>query len=264
MIEVNKEYFQTPYYFFIRESDEGYELFFSSSETLLEARKKEEKLNIPKSKFKELRKYISKLKGTQKKTKEMKKEIEELVDADGAFLTSDIPTINPNITPNKTTDQTVVAARITNDPITRGYRTYYGESEIKETDMSKAFGYEETKDMDGKETYEYLKNKMGMSSDDAKQRTIEFGKDPSGTKDKKSKFKKADKFVSRGTLSEIEKQKALKMLEDVVVNKKNDDKDVKRKENKISGILMRNIQSLKMQADKDGVTITELISLIKK
>jgi fructose-1,6-bisphosphatase len=39
--------------------------------------------------------------------------------------------------------------------VTRGYRTYYGESgedEISEVDLSGAFGYEETKNMDGKKT----------------------------------------------------------------------------------------------------------------
>ena len=94
--------------------------------------------------------------------------------------------MDPRLHPRKTMDQTVSAARITNDPISRGYRTYYGESEVKEIDMSGAFGYEETEDLDGKETYEFLVKDMGMEPDEAKDRTKQQGKDPSGKKDKKS------------------------------------------------------------------------------
>ena len=37
--------------------------------------------------------------------------------------------------PRKTMDQTVVMARTTNDPVTRGYRVYYGESEDKKENI---------------------------------------------------------------------------------------------------------------------------------
>ena len=59
---------------------------------------------------------------------------------------SKVPILDPKLHPTKTMDQTVPAARITNDPVTRGYRVYYGESveEFAEEDMSKAFGYQET------------------------------------------------------------------------------------------------------------------------
>ncbi len=258
MIIPGQEYFEKPYYFFLKESKEGYVLYFSSSETILEARRKENKVNVPKNKIGSLRKYISKLKGTNKKTGAIKKEIEELVDADGAFLNSKVPILDPNIYPEKTMDQTVAAARITNDPITRGYRTYYGES-VQETDMSKAFGYEETKDMDGKDTYEFLKKKMGMKPDKAKERTEEFGKDPYGDKDKKSKYKKKKGFVSKGTLSEISRQKAFEMLEDIVLSKK-----TKEEGEEISDLLRKQIERLKARAKKEGLEIKDLISLLRK
>lgn len=104
---------------------------------------------------------------------------------------------------HRTTDQIVPATRQTNDPVTRGYRTYYGESidELDEIDMSNAFGYEETKDMDGKKTYDYLVKKLDVEPDEAKQRTKEFGKDPSGKKSKTKKKGSIDKL----TLSNTEK-----------------------------------------------------------
>ena len=81
-----------------------------------------------------------------KDTKTLKTDLEELVNSDGAMANSKIPILDPKLHPRKTMDQTVAAASITNDPISRGYRTYYGESEVKEIDMSGAFGYEETEE----------------------------------------------------------------------------------------------------------------------
>jgi hypothetical protein len=163
-------------------------------------------------------------------------------------------------------DQTVPAARITNDPISRGYRTYFGESaeEIEEIDMSGAFGYEETEDMDGKDTFEYLVKDMGMEPDDAKERTKQQGKDPSGNKDKKSKYYKDKNFITRATLSEIQKQKAIKMVEDLLAKKKSsEDGDVNEKDVDDFKILKRNIANLKKQAERQGLQIDDLIKFLK-
>lgn len=258
-----KEYFQKPYYFFLNKTNEGYILHFSVSETIVEARKSEEKIKVPKNKVSSVKEYIKNLKNKKKHKKEIKKEIEELVDSDGSFSNSSVPILDPNIYPKKTMDQTVVTGRITNDPVTRGYRTYYGES-IGEIDMSKAFGYEETKDMDGKETYEYLKKEMGMDDDSAKQRTMEFGKDPTGKKDKKSEYEKDKKFITKATLSEIQKGKVIKMLEDILVSKGDKTEDVNKKELSASNILMKNIKALKKQGEKEGLSVSDLIKLIRK
>jgi hypothetical protein len=163
-------------------------------------------------------------------------------------------------------DQTVAAARITNDPIARGYRTYYGESvdEVKEEDMSGAFGYEETKDMDGRETFEYFRDELKMDEPDAWDRTIEQGKDPSGKKDKNSQYKNDKNFVTRATLSEIQKQKAIKMVEDLLANKKSSgDGDVNEKNVDDFKILKRNIANLKKQAEKQGIEVDQLIKFLK-
>jgi DNA-binding transcriptional regulator YhcF (GntR family) len=197
--------------------------------------------------------------------------LEELVNADGAMSNSKIPILDPKLHPKKTMDQTIAAARITNDPISRGYRSYYGESveEIEEIDMSGAFGYEETEDMDGKDTFEYLVGKMGMEPDDAEDRTKQQGKDPSGKKDKKSKYYKDKNFITRATLSEIQKQKAIKMVEDLLTKKNSDNSEVGKKVNadnidELPLLLKRNLKSLLKHVEKHGFSKEDIIKLIKK
>jgi hypothetical protein len=179
---------------------------------------------------------------------------------------SAIPILDPKLHPKKTMDQTIAAARITNDPIARGYRTYYGESveEIEEIDMSGAFGYEETEDMDGKDTFEYLVKDMGMEPEDAEERTKQKGQDPTGKKDKKSPYYKDPNFITRATLSEIQKQKAIKVVEDLLVKKKSSNNaDVNKKELETSRMLKRNLTVLKKQAEKEGISVSELIKMLK-
>ena len=192
--------------------------------------------------------------------------LDELVNTDGSMANSKMPILDPRLHPTKTMDQTVAAARITNDPIARGYRTYYGESveEVKEEDMSGAFGYEETKDMDGKETYKYYKDELEMEPEEARDRTKQQGKDPSGKKDEKSKYKDDKNFIAKLTISEIQKQKMLKMVEDILMRKRSEDSsEVSKKEVEMSKILKKNIKSIKRQANKEGINISDLIKALK-
>ena len=272
MITTDREFYSSPYYFFLRDKGKDYSLYFSIEETLTEARKKDKMIKIPKSKIKKVKNYLEKLVNSKgkKNTEEVEGELDELVNADGNFSNSKIPILDPRIHPKKTMDQTVSAARITNDPISRGYRTYYGESveaEVSEVDMSGAFGYEETEELDGKETYKYFKDKLDMAPEEAKERTKQQGKDPSGKKDKNSKFYKDKNFVTRATLSEIQKQKAIKMLEDILMNKKNSEKSdvVSNKESKkeLPKTIKRNLNSLIRQIEKQGLTKADLKKMLE-
>jgi hypothetical protein len=274
MIINNKEFYQSPYYFFLKEHEDKYSLYFSVANTLSEARKKDDILTFVKDKEEDIKNYVkSIIKGKKKKTTEqIKGELEELVNAEGGMTISKIPILNPYLHPKKTMDQTIAAARITNDPIRRGYRTYFGESEMTEEDMSDAFGYEETKDLDGKETFKYFVKKLEMEPEDAKKRTEQQGKKISFDKngkvfDKmsdKSEYKDDPDFIARQILPEIQKQKAIKVLEDILVNKKNKDEEINEKEPKVSKIVSKNIKSLKKQAEKEGISISELIKMLKK
>ena len=274
MISVDKEFYSSPYYFLLRDKGDKYSLYFSVEETLSESRKKDEVIHFDKKKGKKVKNHIEKVAKEKKikSTKTLKTDLEELVNADGAMSNSAIPILDPRLHPKKTMDQTVAAARITNDPISRGYRTYYGESveEIDEIDMSGAFGYEETEDMDGAETYKYLVKKMGMEPDEAKERTKQKGQDPTGNKDKKSPYYKDKNFVTRATLSEIQKQKMIKVVEDILMNKKNsDNSEVGKKEmgksiDELPLLIRKNLKSLLNHVEKNGYSKEDLIKLIKK
>lgn len=279
MIELNKEYFASPYYFFLKENRNTIDVYFSVQTTLSEARKKDEKISVPKSKEKSLKSVVSKL-GKQKnkkyglddlkkiitKVKGSKEEMTEFIDFDGTMNDSSTPILDMGMHPRKTMDQTVRATRSPKPPYTGTYRVYYGESTedeptIQEVDYSDAFGYEETEDMDGKETFDYLKNKMEMEPEEAYNRTKQFGKDPSGKRDKNSKYYKDKNFVTKATLSEIEKQKVRKMIEDIM-SKKTDDHELSRK-TEASAMLKKNIKTLKKMADKEGLSIRDLMNLLK-
>jgi hypothetical protein len=270
MIQVNKEFYSSPYYFLLRDKGSKYSLYFSVEETLTEARKKDDVIHFKKEKGNDVKKYLNKtikLKKTKDK-KTLKKDLEELVNSDGAMGNSKIPILDPRLHPRKTMDQTVAASSITNDPISRGYRTYYGESvdKLSEIDMSDAFGYEETKDMDGKETYEYFKDELEMEPEEAKERTKQQGKDPKGKKDERSEYSEDPNFIGKLTLSEIQKQKMIKVVEDILTKKQKDDLDITKKTKNAEDmpiLIRKNLKSLLRQCDKHNVSKKELINLIK-
>jgi len=105
-----------------------------------------------------------------------------------------------------------------------------------------------------------------MDPEEAKDRTEQQGKDPSGKKDKKSKYYHDKNFITRATLSEIQKQKAIKMVEDLLMKKKNSDSsEVGNKEGgskEVSGILKKNIKSLLKQMDKEGLSKKDILKLL--
>jgi hypothetical protein len=306
MIPTNTEFYSSPYYFFLRDKGDKYSLYFSVEGTLTEARKKDEVIHFKKESGDKVKKHLKKIAKEKKikTTKELKTDLEELVNLDGALSNSKIPILDPKLHPKKTMDQTVAAARITNDPLTRGYRTYYGESieestcpwhispsgkktnmcpddddyeinygknavSINEVDYSEAFGYEETKDMDGNETFNYLVDEMGMSEDEAKERCQQFGKDWTGKRDEKSEFYDDKNFIMKGTISEIQKQKMIKVVEDILMKKKNSDSsEVGKKEktniDELPLLIRKNLKSLLKHVESNGFSKEDLIKLIRK
>jgi hypothetical protein len=246
-------------------------LYYSVQETLKESRKKDKKMDFDKKDSPKVKSLISKILSKKKKpqsTDEVEKELDELIEPDGTFASSSTPLLDLSMHPRRTMDQTVVATRQTNNPITRGYRVYYGESKEEEPVVSEvnylgAFGYEETKDLDGKKTYKTLIKKMGMEPDEAKDRTKQFGKDPSGKRDSKSKFKNKKGFVGKLTLSEMERLEMRKMLENILSKRNSDDADVVKKETPTSKILKKNLDSIKRMAEKEGISVNQLINMLK-
>ena len=273
MINFNTEYFSNNYYFFLKDRGDKISLYYSVADTLTESRKKDDKIDFDKKDTKKIKDVMSKVLKSKKKvskddlTKTLKNvksktEIEEFVDEDGTMLTSRIPYINTALSPRKTMDQTVPMARTTNDPVTRGYRVYYGESEekgdemINEVDYSEAFGYAETENMDYDNTVKTLA-KMGVENPE--ERAQEFGKLP---KQKKHDGKLKQRLSEKDTIEEQQKQQMTKMVEDILTKKSKNNSEV-IKNNGISKILMKNLQSIKKIAEKEGISINMLIKSLK-
>jgi len=268
---IGKDLFYPPYYFFLKENKDGYTLYYSVENTLSEATKKDKSVKFKKSSKNDIKNLMSKAVGSRGKFKiddienEIKKikktEVDEFVDDDLSISSSNVPILNSRLHPKKTQDQTVAATRQTMNPILRGYRVYYGESVVRETDMSDAFGYEETKDLDGKKTYKYFKDNLDLSPEEAKDRTEQQGKDPSGKRTKKApkSIRRKKGFIDRLTLSEKEE----KMLEDII-SKKLRDTDILFKDLDYSKFFLRQLKTLKRMADKEGISNKEILKLLNR
>ena len=273
MINFNTEYFGNNCYFYMKDRGDKISLYYNVAETLTESRKSDEKIEFDKKDEKKVKGLVSSAMKTKSKvTKKVldkklkgiksKKEIDELVDEDGSLLGSRIPYLNQTLTPHKTTDQTVVMARTTNDPVTRGYRVYYGESEegsdevINEVDYSEAFGYVETKDMDYKDTVKTLK-KMGVEN--AIERAKQFGKLP---KEEVEGGELRQRLSEKETLEERQHRLMKKMVEDILTKRPKTDSDV-IKNTGVSKILKKNLKAIKNIADKEGISINMLIKALK-
>ena len=282
MINFNTEYYSNNYYFFLKERTDKISLYYSIADTLTESRQNDERIDFDKKDSKKVKNIVGNvLKSKTKVSKDAltkklksikpKKEIDELVDSDGSMLSSKIPFLNQTLTPHKTTDQTVAMARITNDPVTRGYRVYYGESEeksdevINEVDYSEAFGYEETKDMDFDDTVKTLEE---MGVENAIERAKQFGKLP---KEEIENGELRQRLSEKDSIEEQQKQKMIKMVEDMLTKKSKSSDVVKKsfgnsdviKNKGVSKILLKNIESIKKIADKEGISINMLIKALK-
>ena len=200
---------------------------------------------------------------TKKKSKSKEEEVTELVDDDGTWLMSSTPILDPASSVNgfTTTDKTVGTARNPRDPLLRGWYGYYGEGKLTEEDMEKAFGFDATRFMDYEETVKYYQKELKLDKDAAEERAIQQGKKPNLNKRTPKKIKKKKNFIDRLIL----KEKGLdEIIEDKLLKKDIDDSiDLKSTEKKINPLLVRNIRSIKKLAKDNGITVSQLIKLIK-
>jgi len=281
MIEYNKEYFSNNYYFLLKEGYDKISLFYSVAETLTESRKKDKKIVLNKKNEKNIKSLVDKFLKTNKKCTEKQinskfkeldgdGEIEELVDADGTMLGSAIPIKSQFLTPKKTMDQTISMSRATNDPVSRGYRVYYGESEeeqdniVAEVNYDEVFGWEETKDMVYNDTVDTLED---MGVDNADERAREQGKDPKLEKKKMKGSFIRQRLVEKEPIDEVQKQRMIKMVEDILTKKSKKDGDVVKSSSEanktIGSFLKRNLKSIKKLAEKEGISLDQLIKALK-
>lgn len=272
-----KEFFNDHNYFLLEKEGDSYYLTYKPYSILTES----DKVKKKKVDSKDVSKLISKLKNFLSKNKKgTKKDLEEFVDGDGTMLSSKIPFVNQYLTPKKTMDQTVVAARISNDPVTRGYRVYYGEGEeeedvISEVDYSETFGFNETKDA---RTYlEAAKILKGMGIEDPielddRLKTLGFSRNLDNSLKKEKQRGRCKKCFTKRRLSEKEeiaemkKMMATKIIEDMLTKngKENELLEKESEENEIEKILKKNLIGIKKIADKEGINVTKLINYLKK
>jgi hypothetical protein len=275
MIEFNTEYFSNNLYFFLKESKDKISLYYSVAETLTESRKNDDKIDFDKKDTKKVKNSIGNiLKSKKKITKSGLKnhfdkikgdgEIDELVGSDGTLNGSNIPILDEPKHTNQTMDMIVPQGHVPSDITTgRNARIYYGESVdgednvVSETDLTDTFGWPEIKHMDYKNTVKTLK-KMGATN--PAKRAKEFGKLPN-EKVKNGKLKQ--RLSEKETIEESQKQMMRKMVEDIIAKKSKNDSGVIGKESSISKILMKNLQAIKKLADKEGISITQLVKTLK-
>jgi hypothetical protein len=206
------------------------------------------------------------MKTFKEKTKTGKKtEMTELVDDDGTWSTSDIPILDPasSIQGSTFTDKIVAMSRAPRDPLLRGWYGYYGESELKETDMSDAFGYHDTMFMDYGETVSYFQKKLGLDKESAIERTVQQGKKPKLHKKTPKRISKLKNYIDRLILKEKEIDES-EIAEDILVDKTKSEFLNKKESNDIDKIILKNITSLKKMARSQGITTQQLIRLISR
>jgi hypothetical protein len=203
-------------------------------------------------------------------------EIEELVNSDGSMIGKSTPMLDLGMHPRKTMDQTVIATRQTNNPVVRGYRVYYGESEEKddekmldEYNLKPTFAYDETEDVSTYDEADEVLVDLGIEDDCERHERLEtLGFDPQLDKQLKQEKKRGEckNCFTKRRLSELEKQKMTKMIDEILVGKKSNDNDFVKKtkeeededKSPISKILMRNIESIKKIAEKEGISLNKL------
>ncbi len=157
-------------------------------------------------------------------------EMTELVDSDGTFGGSAIPILQLGLHPRKTQDQTVIATRQTNNPFVRGYRVFYGESVegedeklLDEINMSDAFGYEETEDLETYDDADEVLQQMGIEDPFERNDRLEtMGFDPKLDDQLKREKKRGvcKNCFTKRRLSEVEKEKMIKMIDEILLKKK--------------------------------------------
>jgi DNA polymerase III delta subunit len=291
MLDFNKEYFDNQYYFLLKNKGDKFSLHYSVGKTIKESKEQDYEIEFLMEDLDKIKNFIKKLtksgikftkdqlKKIFNKFKETKKEvktngeIDEFVGADGSFLGSNIPMLNQRMVTKNTTDQTVRQTRANQFPY---IRVYYGESKeededlLNEINMKKAFAYGETKNARSYKDASKILKKMGVEDPFERHERLEkMGFDPVYDKElkKQKRVGHCKNCFSKRRLSELEKNKMQKMLDEILLSKKKKTSDVindkDESESVVSKILMRNIEAIKRLADKEGVSVDKLVKKLK-
>ena len=290
MIKLNEEYFQSPYYFYLKDKGDKISVYFAVENTITESRKNDEVIVVDKEVFNDIqkvinsilksgkklsKKYVHKLLDSKAKSKQQPDgEIGELVNPDGSMIGSSIPILNQRNLAKKTMDQTVRMSRANTWPF---IRVYYGESEesngepLVEIDQEGTFGNQETENLSTYSQASQAMKELGVDDPvERDERVKRLGFDPDLDKELKIEKKRGrcKKCFTKRRLVELSKEK----VDEILISKKNKDKDIvkKSKEEKedddsvMSKLLIRNIEAIKRLADKENISIEKLVKHLKQ
>jgi len=289
MIKLNEEYFQSPYYFYLKDKGDKISVYFAVENTITESRKNDEVIVVDKEVFNDIqkvinsilksgkklsKKYVHNLLDSKAKSKQQPDgEIGELVNPDGSMIGSSIPILNQRNLAKKTMDQTVRMSRANTWPF---IRVYYGESEesngepLVEIDQEGTFGNQETENLSTYSQASQAMKELGVDDPvERDERVKRLGFDPKLDKELKIEKKRGrcKKCFTKRRLVELSKEK----VDEILISKKNKDKDIvkKSKEEKeddsvMSKLLIRNIEAIKRLADKENISIEKLVKHLKQ
>jgi hypothetical protein len=294
MIKLNEEYFQTPYYFYLKDKGDKINVYFAVEDTISESRRNDEVIVVDKEVFNDIQKVIS---GILKSGKKLSKqyvhnlldkkakskqapdgEIGELVNPDGSVIGSSIPILNQRNLAKKTMDQTVRMTRANQFPF---IRVYYGEGEenygkvLDEVDQSESFGFEETEEAATYSQANKILKKMGIEDPfERNERLLRLGFDRDLDRELKIEKKRGEckNCFTKRRLSELEIEKMSKMIDEVIISKKSKDKEIVKKDKSskkegstvMSKLLIRNIEAIKRLAEKENIDIDKLVKHLKQ
>jgi len=292
MIKLNEEYFQRPYYFYLKERGDKINVYFAIAETITESRKNDEVVVVDKEIFRDIqkvisnilnsgkklsKKYVHKLLDSKAKSKHAPDgELGELVNPDGSLIGSSIPILNQRNLAKKTMDQTVRMTKANQFPF---IRVYYGESEEKneklldEVDQSESFGFEETEDAKTYDQANRIMKKMGVDDPfERNERVKRLGFDKKLDKqlEKEKKRGRCKNCFTKRRLSELEIEKMSKIIDEILISKKSKSSEIvkkqpqKEKNTVMSKLLIRNIEAIKKLAEKENIDINNLIKHLKQ
>jgi hypothetical protein len=200
------------------------------------------------------------------KQEETKGEIDEFIDADGSFSNSTYPILDQGQHTHWTQDMRASLARMASGGFPFKARIYFGESDneeqvLDEEDFSDAYGYEEIEDKNVKTFKGCLKVFKNLEIKDPferYERCMSFGFDPGLDEDGKQRIVELRKDKMRQMLDELLLDK--KSKRDDIVDKKEDNDD----DSVIGKILMKNLESIKKLAEKEGISLNKLIKHLKQ
>jgi hypothetical protein len=327
MLQFNKEYFESPYYFYLKDGGSKFSLYYSVSDTITESRRDDDVIEFDVDQKEEIKNLLLKflksgkrlsrekvksiLKSKQKKVKKEDGEIDELVNADGSYISSNIPMRNQRLVTKNTTDQTAKMTKANQFPFIRvyygeneekgnnivseensmcpehvspsgkkttmcpdddDYEINYGKNALDEVDQSESFGFEET---EFAPTYnvadQIFKDELGVEDDmerEVRVKRLGFDKKLDKELKQEKRMGQCKNCFTKRRLAELEKEKMNSMLDEILLTKKNRNKEVVKKDTEdkgpVSKILMRNIESIKRIAEKEGISIDKLIRHLKQ